>query len=75
MEVLEMGAEIGNAAGAIWRVLADKGPMPLTQLKRQAGITEQLLLMAIGWLAREDKLAITKDRRTLRVGLREPRAA
>jgi len=70
-----MEAEIGYAAGAIWRVLADKGPMPLTQLKREAGITEQLLLMAIGWLAREDKLAITKDRRTLRVGLREPRAA
>jgi hypothetical protein len=70
-----MEADIGNAAGQIWRLLADKGPMLLTQLKRETALTDQLLLMAIGWLAREQKLEITKDRRSLRVGLRGPRVA
>lgn len=70
-----MKTEIGNAAGAIWQLLTDKGPLPVTQLKRKAGLTDQLVLMAVGWLAREDKVEITKDRRGLRVGLRESRAA
>lgn len=70
-----METEIGNAAGTIWRILADKGPMPPAQLKREAGLTDQFVLMAVGWLAREDKVDITKDRRGLRVGLRQPQAA
>jgi hypothetical protein len=70
-----METEIGNAAGTVWRVLADKGAMPVAQLKRETGLADQLLFMAIGWLAREEKLEITKDRRSLRIDLRERRAA
>lgn len=70
-----METEIGNAAGTIWRILAGKGPLPLTQLKREAGLTDQFVLMGVGWLAREDKVDITKDRRGLHVGLRQPQAA
>lgn len=70
-----METEIGNAAGTIWRILAGKGPLPLTQLKREAGLADQLLFMAVGWLAREGKVDVMKDGRTLRVALREPRAA
>jgi hypothetical protein len=75
MEVLEMETEIGNAAGVTWRLLAAKGTMPLTQLKQEAGLTEPLLLMAIGWLAREEKVEITRDRRSFRIGLRQQTTA
>lgn len=56
-----MNEEIGAAAGAIWQVLQDKGEMSLTQLKKATGQSAPLLDWAIGWLAREDKLDISRD--------------
>jgi len=51
--------KIGQAAGAIWTKLHDKGTtgLGLTDLKKVAGFTQDELLAGIGWLAREGKLS------------------
>ena len=67
-----MNAEIGDAAGAVWRYLDEHGETTLTKLKHDTKLSDQRLLMAIGWLAREGKLTLTMDKRTLQVGLHEP---
>jgi len=65
-------AEIGNAAGVVWRHLAEKGPTALTRLARETGLPDPLALMAVGWLAREEKLTFTREGRATKVALRAP---
>lgn len=66
-----MEGDIGHAAGVIWRHLSGRGESSLSKLKQETGVSEQLLFMAIGWLAREGKVEIVRDGRSLRVRLRE----
>ncbi len=66
-----MEAEIGSAAGIIWRYLDEYGETTLSRLKQGTKLSDQLLLMGIGWLGKEGKLTLLKDRRTLKVGLKE----
>jgi winged helix-turn-helix protein DUF2582 len=49
---------IGETAGLVWNTLTAKGPMTLPALKKQIKAPADQVLMAIGWLAREDKLAL-----------------
>ena len=66
-----MNAEIGDAAGAVWRYLDEHGETTLTKLKHDTKLSDQRLLMAIGWLASEGKLTLTMEKRTLQVRLHE----
>ena len=70
-----MEAEIGDAAGTIWQYLAQHGETTLSRLKQQAKLPEPIVLMGIGWLAREGKLRLVREGRTVTVDLRNPRAA
>ncbi len=65
-----MEAEIGNAAGILWRYLDQRGEMTLSKLKQGTKLTDQILFMGVGWLAKEGKLTVVKDGRTLKVGLK-----
>ena len=47
---------IGEDAGRVWTTLEFKGELSLAQLSRELGISEKRIRMAVGWLAREDKL-------------------
>ncbi|MGB9242073.1 MAG: winged helix-turn-helix domain-containing protein [Candidatus Acidiferrales bacterium] len=49
---------IGETAGAVWHMLSDGGPTALASLIDAAGVPESLFFMAIGWLARENKITI-----------------
>jgi len=49
-------SEIGVNAGLIWETLDEKGPMLFTELEKQTALGEKPLIMALGWLAREDKI-------------------
>ncbi len=69
-----MQEEIGTTAGAIWQALTNDGELSLTQLKRQVQGTSPVFDWAIGWLAREDQIVITKERRSFRIRLKEPYA-
>jgi hypothetical protein len=70
-----MEAEIGDAAGTIWRYLDEHGETTLSKLRQGTKLSDQLLLMGIGWLAKEEKLSFVKEGRTTKVGLRDRRAA
>ena len=66
-----MEAEIGNAAGMIWGYLDQHGATSLNKLKRGTKLTDQLVFMGLGWLAREVKLTFARDKRSLQVSLAE----
>jgi hypothetical protein len=51
-------SEIGETAGAVWQTLSNEGPVNFAKLMDEVNAPESLVFMAIGWLAREDKLAI-----------------
>ncbi len=64
-----MHEEIGTAAGAIWKILHTKGELSLPQLKKQTKAESRIFDWAIGWLARENKIAFTQQKRSIRVRL------
>jgi Winged helix-turn-helix domain (DUF2582) len=64
-----MQEEIGATAGTIWKVLHTKGELSLSQLKKLTKAKAPLFDWAIGWLARENKIAITQQKRSIRVRL------
>lgn len=64
-----MEDRIGAAAGIVWGHLAEHGPSTLSQLRRASKLSDPLLLMAVGWLAREGKLAFGETKRGLRISL------
>jgi len=55
--------QIGETAGNVWRALEAKGPQSLAALKKQVKAPGDLVLMAVGWLAREEKLALEQKGR------------
>ena len=58
---MSTNANIGEAAGAIWKTLNAKGPLSKEQLCKTAGLSTDLANQGIGWLAREDKICISQD--------------
>ncbi len=69
-----MQEEIGTTAGAIWQVLSTKGELSLAELKKQVKGKDPIFDWALGWLAREDKIAITPEKRSFRIRLKETQA-
>ena len=68
-----MDTEIGEAAGRIWRYLAQHKTATLRQLQRGTTLPERLLFMGVGWLAREEKLCFVQERRVLKLALKAQR--
>lgn len=53
----------GLLAGAVWTALNENGAQNAKDLKKAAKIkTDKELYLALGWLLREDKLAISGDK-------------
>jgi hypothetical protein len=65
-----MEEEIGHAAGTIWRYLDRHGESSVAKLKQGTKIPERLLLMGCGWLAREGKVELATEGRSLQVSLK-----
>ena len=62
---------IGDTAGKVWSYLNEKGEATLSELKMGVKADPNLILEAIGWLAREDKLRIEKKGRYVTYSLKE----
>jgi hypothetical protein len=62
--------QIGHVAGELWRLLDKEGAQNLAAIKKATGASNELVLAAIGWLAREDKLDFTASGRSVKVSLR-----
>lgn len=58
--------KIGAVAGLVWEYLRDSGDggVTLSALKRIRGAQTDEILAAMGWLAREGKIAFQVDRRS-----------
>ena len=69
-----MQEEIGTTAGAIWQALNGKGELSLPSLKQQIEAKSPIFDWAIGWLAREGKLTITRHQKSYRVRLNDSQA-
>ncbi len=67
---MEVNGKVGETAGRVWHLLNDGGPQTVAQLKKKLDGSSELLNFALGWLAREDKVNITADRKTFRVELK-----
>ncbi len=63
-------AQIGETAGAVWKVLADTGPISMAKLVKAVGGPRDTVMQALGWLAREDKVWIEDEGRSRIVSLR-----
>jgi hypothetical protein len=55
--------QIGETAGLVWNALNSKGPQSLAALKKNVKAPGDSVLMAVGWLAREDKLTLQQKGR------------
>ena len=53
-----MITEIGIAAGDIWHYLDEKGSATLDELARHIKKDRELILMSLGWLAREGHVTL-----------------
>jgi Winged helix-turn-helix domain (DUF2582) len=63
--------EIGKAAGAIWQALAENGPCSLPKLRKRIDCQAQVFDWAIGWLARENKIVIAREKKSFLVHLKQ----
>ena len=69
-----MQEEIGSTAGMIWHTLDAKGDLSLAQLKKAVNGKTPIFDWAVGWLAREDKIVITQEKRSFRIHCKEVQA-
>lgn len=52
--------EIGNIAGQIWKILGQKGPTTIETLPSWVQANSQIVVLGLGWLARENKIVFAK---------------
>ncbi len=57
--------EIGSHAGKIWQLLLKRGSMTIRQLGELSGLKESMIHLALGWLARENKIKFVDKNNTL----------
>jgi len=62
--------QIGEVAGVVWRTLSENGPLNTTKLVKAVNESRDVVMLAVGWLAREDKINITEKGRNRIVALR-----
>lgn len=53
--------QIGIDAGVIWQLLSDRGKLSMRQIGEYSGFSGDRLSLAVGWLAREDKIFFKEE--------------
>jgi len=69
-DVTSYVSQIGETAGVIWRLLQDNGPQTIAKLAKEVDAPRDVVMQALGWLAREDKITIDEEARSRLVSLR-----
>ena len=62
--------QIGATAGAVWLLLTEQGDLSLATIKKEIAAPADLILAAIGWLAREEKLDFTVSGKNVKLALK-----
>ena len=55
--------QIGDAAGLVWKTLSSEGAMSMAKLCRSIDAPRDLVMQAVGWLAREEKVCFQEGAR------------
>lgn len=61
---------VGEVAGVVWRVLSESGRLSTSKLVKAVDEPRDTVMLALGWLAREDKINIDDEGRNRMVSLR-----
>ena len=61
---------IGCAAGDIWQLLEVEGPLSINRIINGIDAPRDVVMQALGWLARENKISIADDSRSRVVTLK-----
>lgn len=61
---------IGKIAGEIWHYLDEHGEVNIAELKFNLGYSNSLIFLALGWLARENKINLVESDYTYKVSLK-----
>ncbi|MFT3992897.1 MAG: winged helix-turn-helix domain-containing protein [Dysgonomonas sp.] len=64
-----MKEKIGTNAGVIWAYLDAEGKKTLKEIKKASKLTEKDMYAALGWLAREGKIAFNELKDDIEVAL------
>jgi hypothetical protein len=67
---MEINELVGETAGKIWHLLNNDGPQTFAQIKNKLKGSGEVAGFALGWLAREGKVGITQEKKTVKVTLR-----
>lgn len=65
-----MITELGIVAGEIWHLLDQKEELSLSQIMGGINRSQDVVLMSLGWLAREGHVVLRKEDEDYRVSLR-----
>ena len=55
--------QIGETAGVVWQLLDEHGPMSVAKLAKLSSAPRDVVLLSVGWLAREDKITLEEGSR------------
>jgi hypothetical protein len=61
----------GTKAGVVWRALNQNGPSNITNLVKNTSMSREEVFSALGWLGREDKIALEQKGREMIFSLSE----
>ena len=61
--------KIGTNAGKVWTQIDKAGRQNVKEVKKSTKLTEKDLYAAIGWLAREGKIALEEEEKELYISL------
>lgn len=62
---MKFGMEkVGANSGAVWKALNEKGALSAKSLEETTGLKKDELLLALGWLIKEEKVGTKKEGRS-----------
>ncbi len=67
---MDIKPQVGETAGQVWHILSDGGPQTLSQIRKKLNGSSELVTLALGWLAREDKIEIKQDKKNFTIELK-----
>ncbi len=62
-------AHVGETAGLVWHILSQNGSLSVAKLVKATGEPRDVVMQALGWLAREEKIQIEEEGRSRIVSL------
>ncbi len=60
-----MVEQIGINAGKVWAILDENGRQNVKEIKKATKLTDKDLYAALGWLAREGKVALEAEEKEI----------